>query len=223
MKNETKQALLKQSTWVRLPVIALFLVLLAIMMPVVMAVSLVGWIGRLVYGQTSEAVVAFGTNVGCWFEQAIVYVTSEAERRPFPFEDMDCPSDRSMVAGPVGRSRSSVVEPAAASVKAPPYSGDQAKPAGAAEPEAGLSKKTSRKAKSRTSKQATKKANGKKIAASKKVTKKKMTNKKVTKKTGKKPSARNKTGARKTDSRTASSDRQSSATGPEQSGPSSDS
>jgi len=94
MKNETREALSDQATWLRLPIMLLFFLLLQVATPLLIAVSLVAWLMRLFTGQQPQGVIDFGQTLGEWFDRTSNYLCGGAQRRPFPFEDHDCPSDR---------------------------------------------------------------------------------------------------------------------------------
>jgi len=94
MKDETRAALTDQGTWMRLPAMLLFFLLLQVATPLLIAVSLVAWLMRLFTGRQPQGVVEFGKTIGEWFDRTADYLCGGAHRRPFPFEDHDCPSDR---------------------------------------------------------------------------------------------------------------------------------
>jgi len=94
MKDGTRAALSDQTTWLRLPVMLLFFLLLQVATPLLIVVSVVGWLIRLFTGQQPEGVVDLGRTLGQWFDRCADYLCGGAQRRPFPFEDHDCPSDR---------------------------------------------------------------------------------------------------------------------------------
>lgn len=96
MKDETRAALTDRNTWLQLPTLLLFFLLLVIVTPVLVLVSLVGWVMLLVTGERSEGVTEFGQDLAEWYAQTARYLTGGAERRPFPFEDLDCPRDEPM-------------------------------------------------------------------------------------------------------------------------------
>ncbi|MEN1729399.1 MAG: DUF4389 domain-containing protein, partial [Pseudomonadota bacterium] len=94
MKDETRANLSDSATWMRLPVMVLFFVLLQVATPLLIVVSLVGWIIRLISGEQPQGVIDFGRMIAEWFSRTADYLCGGAQRRPFPFEDHDCPSDR---------------------------------------------------------------------------------------------------------------------------------
>ncbi len=102
MDDQTRDSLSNRDSWARLPVMLLFFLLLAIAAPLLAVVSLAGWVMRLINGRQPEGVVEFGQTLADWFACTARYLTGGAERRPFPFEDLDCPSDRP----PAARSKS---------------------------------------------------------------------------------------------------------------------
>jgi hypothetical protein len=104
MEDKTRAALTDQATWLRLPVMLLFFLMLVVATPLLIVVSAVGWLIRLFTGEQPEGVVEFGQAIGKWFRRCTDYLCGAAERRPFPFEDHDCPSDR-VVAEPRGARR----------------------------------------------------------------------------------------------------------------------
>jgi len=191
MKDETRAALKDQNTWLKLPVMLLFFLLLAIVTPVLILVSFVGWIILLVSGQRSEGVTEFGQTLAKWYAQTARYLTGGAERRPFPFEDLDCPRDEPMAASGV----------AAASHAKSAASGSSAQPAAerpARAPETSVSGKTPEKtaAGKSGSKKSSSKKSGSRKAGSKKASGKKSTSKKASrKKAGSKKAASKKTTA----------------------------
>jgi hypothetical protein len=105
MEEKTRAALSDQETWLRLPVMLLFFLMLVVATPLLIVVSSVGWLIRLFTGEQSDGVIEFGQDIGRWFRRCSDYLVGAAERRPFPFEDHDCPSDRAVVES--SRSRSS--------------------------------------------------------------------------------------------------------------------
>lgn len=123
MKDETRAALSDQGTWLRLPVMLLFFLLLQVATPLLIVVSLVAWFMRLFTGQQPQGVIEFGQTIGKWFDRTADYLCGGAQRRPFPFEDHDCPSDRAADRQPSSRS----------SVGSSDQRGDAGTPVGTAE------------------------------------------------------------------------------------------
>lgn len=93
MDDKTRKALTNPSTWSKGAVMLLFFLMLAVVTPLLVLVSLVGWVGLLVSGRTPVQVSDFGRGLADWYVQTVRYLTGNASRRPFPFEDLDCPSD----------------------------------------------------------------------------------------------------------------------------------
>jgi hypothetical protein len=118
MKDETRAALTDRDTWLRLPVMLLFFLLLQVATPLLIVVSLVAWLMRLFTGQQPQGVIDFGRSLGEWFDRCSDYLCGGAQRRPFPFEDHDCPSDRAADDEPPPRAAAS--SPAAARSADPP-------------------------------------------------------------------------------------------------------
>ncbi len=193
MNEQTRKALKNPETWLRLPVMVLFFVMLMIATPLLIVVSLYAWVVLLVTGGWPESVLRYGKDIGAWFERASRYLTGAADRRPFPFEDLDCPRDPAPV--PVTRVASpnpAQEIPAAAApasddrgVKDRSDSDRSAKPAGdqgkSPSSEASDSKKAGKKAskkktaakkKARSKKAGAKKSAGKKAGGKKQATKK---------------------------------------------------
>lgn len=195
MNEQTRKALKNPETWLRLPVMALFFVMLLMATPLLMAVSLYAWFVLLLTGEWPGSVLRYGKDLGAWFERASRYLTGAADRRPFPFEDLDCPRDPVPVPG----ARAASAKPAKASPAAPTRAnsddrvvnggsdvGRPAKPAGNQDPtpsgtasgskKAGkkksASKKQTRRKKSAAKKSAGKKTGSKKAAAKKSAKKK---------------------------------------------------
>jgi hypothetical protein len=166
--EKTRKALTNPSTWSKGAAMLLFFLLLLVVTPLLMLVSLVGWIGLLINGRTPDPVSEFGRGLAAWYDRTARYLTGSAARRPFPFEDLDCPPDeprRATSAGMAeGASRSS------ASSDSPPSSATAGQSASAAQaPAQAGARKTPRKkvaAKKKTTRK--KKAAGKKKTAAKK-------------------------------------------------------
>ena len=112
MDEQTREALTNRASWLKGAVLLLFYLLLLVATPVLIVISLVGWISLLISGQVPSGVRDFGREMACWFEQTARYLTGNASRRPFPFEDLDCPRDEPgehvarMSAGDQGRTDS---------------------------------------------------------------------------------------------------------------------
>ena len=75
MNDRTREALSNTDTWARLPVMLLFYLLLAIATPLLMVVSLAGWVMRLFTGERTEGVTEFGDTLAAWFSQTARYLT----------------------------------------------------------------------------------------------------------------------------------------------------
>ncbi len=188
MDEDTRQALTNGATWIRGATMLLFFLLLVVTTPLLIIVSLFGWFGLLIKGRVPEAVGDFGHSLAGWYEQTARYLTGNASRRPFPFEDLDCPSDEPD-ARPAPASRSS----------SPAMQSSDGTTAGSQS--VGRNKATRKKA---GSKKAGKKKSGGKKSASKKASGKKASNKKSGKKKASGKSATRKA-AGKTSSSTAAS------------------
>jgi hypothetical protein len=93
MDEQIRQALSNRASWIKGATLLLFFLLLAVATPILIVISLFGWFGLLIKGQVPTGVRDFGQDLACWYEQTVRYVTGNASRRPFPFEDLDCPSD----------------------------------------------------------------------------------------------------------------------------------
>jgi hypothetical protein len=93
MKNETREAIGNSETWVRGLTYLLFFALLTVISPIAILVSLYGWLVLLWTGRTPDPVIKFGATLADWYRQAVRYITANGTRRPFPFEDLDCPRD----------------------------------------------------------------------------------------------------------------------------------
>ena len=171
MDEQTREALTNRAAWLKGAVLLLFYLLLLVATPVLIVISLVGWIGLLIKGQVPSGVRDFGRELACWFEQTARYLTGNASRRPFPFEDLDCPSDEPGEQGaqmPTGNQ-----QPAGSEAKADADNG-------------------------RSTPAAEKKESGKKESGKKKTGKKRATKKKTSKKkSAKKKSAKKKSGKKK--------------------------
>jgi hypothetical protein len=109
MKDETRKALTNRNSWIRGATLLLFYCLLLVVTPVLVVASLAGWVMLLVNGRVPSAVSDFGQNVADWYAQTARYITGNAHRRPFPFEDLDCPSDDLPVRG-AGAARATPAE-----------------------------------------------------------------------------------------------------------------
>ncbi|MFU8832808.1 MAG: DUF4389 domain-containing protein [Wenzhouxiangella sp.] len=105
MEERTRKALSDKETWLRAPVLLLFYFLLVLVTPVLMLVSVVGWFALLIRGHVPGEISDLGRQLAAWLDQTARYLTGGASRRPFPFEDLDCPADKpaSHVAGPTVR------------------------------------------------------------------------------------------------------------------------
>ncbi len=105
MEERTRKALSDKETWLRAPVLLLFYLLLVLVTPVLMLVSVVGWFALLIRGHVPNEISDLGRQLAAWLDQTARYLTGGASRRPFPFEDLDCPTDKpaSQVAGPYAR------------------------------------------------------------------------------------------------------------------------
>ncbi len=183
MKDETRAALTDRNTWFQLPTLLLFFLLLVIVTPVLILVSLVGWVMLLVTGERSEGVTEFGQDLAEWYAQTARYLTGGAERRPFPFEDLDCPRDEPMATSGGGvashartTSKGSRAQPAAEKPDRVPETTPST-----TSPETPAARKSGRK-KTGSKKTVSKKASGKKStgkkASSKKASSKKTESKK---------------------------------------------
>jgi len=93
MKDETREALRDSETWARGLTYLLFFALLILVSPFAILVSLYGWLMLLWTGRTPEQVVEFGATLADWYHRTLRYITANGVRRPFPFEDLDCPRD----------------------------------------------------------------------------------------------------------------------------------
>lgn len=201
MKDETRAALKDQNTWLKLPVMLLFFLLLAIVTPVLILVSFVGWVILLVTGQRSEGVTEFGQTLAKWYSQTARYLTGGAERRPFPFEDLDCPRDEPMAASGVAAasrtkpasSKSSAQTAVEKPARAPETRVPEKSPEKSAAGKSGSKKSSSKKSSSKKS--ASKKAGSKKAGSNKASGKKSTARKASSKKAGSKKSASKKTTA----------------------------
>jgi hypothetical protein len=160
-------------------------VLLAVVTPLLVLVSLVGWIGLLFNGRTPEPVVEFGQSLADWYARTARYLTGNARRRPFPFEDMDCPADDPGVGRTARPGVSKSAEPASKPVDEPAdKSSDKSGEPGrsGSRPEPSVAAKPASKSKPGGKKASQKKAGQKK--ASKKSTRKKASKKSAGKKAG---------------------------------------
>lgn len=179
MDEKTRQSLSNPSTWTRGAVMLLFFVLLAVVTPLLVLVSLVGWIGLLFNGRTPEPVVEFGQSLADWYARTARYLTGNARRRPFPFEDMDCPADEPGVTRTARPGAAKPSAPASQPVGGSPASHSPARSGqpdrSGSEPEPALGGKSAGR----------KKASGKK-SSQKKATRKKASKKSTAKKAGKK-------------------------------------
>ncbi|TVQ40923.1 MAG: DUF4389 domain-containing protein, partial [Wenzhouxiangella sp.] len=189
MNEQTRKALKNPETWLRLPVMALFFAMLLIATPLLIGLSLYTWVMLLIKAEVPESVARFGKELGDWFSRTSRYLSGAASRRPFPFEDLDCPRDpvpsRPSGSAAASRAASQSESPVSPTPKktAAESSREPASPSAAEQP-AGetVSPKPARK------KSTGKKAGGKKKAGksqSKKTTRKKASAKSA-KKTGKK-------------------------------------
>ncbi len=159
------KALSDRDTWLRAPVLLLFYLLLVLVTPVLVLVSVVGWFALLIRGRVPDEVSDLGRNLAAWYEQTARYLTGGARRRPFPFEDLDCPTDEPdrPGAGPAAFKTRSAGAPLAAS-SGPTAGGAQTSSKKKSAKKTGqkkISKKTSKK------KTGKKKAGGKKSAVKK--------------------------------------------------------
>ena len=93
MNEHTRKALKNPETWLRLPVMALFFAMLLIATPLLIGVAVYAWAMLLFTAEVPSSVTRFGKDMGAWFDRASRYLTGAAARRPFPFEDLDCPRD----------------------------------------------------------------------------------------------------------------------------------
>jgi len=177
MDDETRAALSDQATWLRLPVMLLFYLLLVVAAPLLIVVSAVGWLIRLFTGEQPDGVVEFGQTIGKWFRRCSDYLCGAAERRPFPFEDHDCPSDRAAVeaSGPQGSRTGGAGERTASASSGSPAPAPKevsSGPASEVDEKAVATRKASKK-KATRKKAAKKKSRGKKASSKKTAAKKK--------------------------------------------------
>ncbi|TVR97647.1 MAG: DUF4389 domain-containing protein [Wenzhouxiangellaceae bacterium] len=197
MDERMRAALKDPATWLRLPVMLLFFALLLIAVPVLIAVTIYGWCAQLLTGKVPDPVLELGRRLGDWLDRCARYLSGAAERRPFPFEDLDCPRDPPPWRAAAPSAPVRAAKPAAddLSERSPgsrspmpaessPAVAEAAKPASSNSAGKAGKKSTGKKAVSK--KTATKKAAGKKTAG-KKAAKKSSAKKKAGKK---KPSAR---------------------------------
>ena len=207
MDDQKRDSLSNRDSWARLPVMLLFFLLLAIAAPLLAVVSLAGWVMRLINGRQPEGVVEFGQTLADWFACTARYLTGGAERRPFPFEDLDCPSDHPPAArstsgeksvGQPGKAAEAPVSEAVSAVREKADNTSSERKAAnqvAAKPEA--DDKPAAADKTAARKQSAPKS-GQKKAGAKKTTNKKTANKKTaSKKTGSKKTASKKTASKK--------------------------
>jgi hypothetical protein len=165
MEDGTRKALSDRDTWLKAPVLLLFYLLLILVTPVLVLVSVVGWFALLIRGQVPQEVSELGRNLAAWYGQTARYLTGGAKRRPFPFEDLDCPADEPNQPAPVApkpRSTRNTVAESDNPVTAGKRSVDNEKPV-----EKKAVRKKSGKKKVAKKKTATKKASTRKSAAQK--------------------------------------------------------
>lgn len=94
MRQQTRAALTRPSTWSRLASYLLFYFLLIIAAPVLLVTSLAGWIHLLLKGRRHDELAGFGDRLGDWLGDATRFVAGSSEQRPFPFEDADLPLEQ---------------------------------------------------------------------------------------------------------------------------------
>lgn len=180
MEEQTREALTNRASWLKGAVLLLFYVLLVVATPILIVISLFGWIGLLFKGQIPSRVQDFGQDMACWYDQTARYLTGNASRRPFPFEDLDCPRDEP----------SHVPEPSAGSMA---QGRDRASMASASESPQAAGGRTDSEIRADA-----KNADGKAAAAGKKSGKKAGRKKAGKKKAGKKKTAKNQPAGKKT-------------------------
>ncbi len=214
MKDETRAALSDQGTWLRLPVMLLFFLLLQVATPLLIVVSLVAWFMRLFTGQQPQGVIEFGRTIGEWFDRTSDYLCGGAQRRPFPFEDHDCPSDRAPDPQPSSRSSARTTDqsgdtgPATRTAESPKAA---AAAQGAGTPEESVPKNS-------TGGDASSKALSSKKSPEKKSNSKPPSRQAAAKKSGKKKSAKKKSAKKKSASKTGSKKAAARKTNPEDPG-----
>lgn len=203
MNEQTKKALTNAETWLRLPVMALFFVMLLIATPLLIALALYAWILRLFRAEFPPTVVRFGKDLGAWFERSARYLTGAADRRPFPFEDLDCPRDPvpAARAAPASRPPTAIGSADEAGAQSPVVDAEpdqvSAKGVASAAKQAKADSQTDGAGTARTSKK--KSASGKKKAPGKSAKKKSASKKKAGKKSASKKAAKKKSSAVKQD------------------------
>jgi len=169
MDEQTRQALSNRASWIKGATLLLFFLLLLVATPMLIVVSLFGWIGLLVKGQVPSGIRDFGQDLARWYAQTTRYLTGNANRRPFPFEDLDCPSDEPSATPSATR------RPAASSKESSAAGASKAETPTSIGKQEAVGKKAGKKA---AKKKAGKKKTGKKKAAKKKAGKKKAGKKK---------------------------------------------
>jgi hypothetical protein len=179
MDETLRKSLTNRASWGRGGVMLLFFLMLLVVTPVLMVLSLAGWLMLLLRGQVPTAISTFGVELADWYGQTVRYLTGSARRRPFPFEDLDCPADDPPQAAASDRAQAAGSGRTSTGAGSVMRSGGaennlEEKPAGQPLADHRAGKKTA------TRKKANKKKAGKKTAAKKKSGKKKATAKTAT-------------------------------------------
>ena len=171
MDPNMQKALSNPQSWKKGAEMLLFFLILAVVTPLLMLISLVGWVFLLFRGQEPESIRVFGRSLAAWYAQTARYLTGDARRRPFPFEDLDCPTDEppvtvtaeefqgspgqvsKPVTRPTGQAQAAAVSPGTTAAKNAPIKKAGSKKAGskkAAKKKAGSRKAVSKKVDSKT-------------------------------------------------------------------------
>lgn len=188
MDERMRAALKNPATWLRLPVMLLFFALLLIAVPVLIAVAIYGWCAQLLTGKIPDPVVKLGRRMGDWLDRSARYLSGAAERRPFPFEDLDCPRDPPPRRAAAPSEPIRAAKPAAGGLST--RSADSPQPTPAEAPPAAAD--TAKLGSSKSAGKAGKKSTGKKKASKKTASKKTASKKTAGKKTAKKSTAKKK-------------------------------
>lgn len=76
-----------KSTWLRILFVALFWVIFHVTQLVILAVAIGQCLFSLFTGSPNEQLMKLGDNLGRYVQEIIAFVTFNADKRPFPFND----------------------------------------------------------------------------------------------------------------------------------------
>lgn len=86
-KDELKENLKSQDTWLRLLFIIIYGVVLWALSIVLVIVVVFQFLSVLLMGETQKNLLKFGAGISVYVKQVVAYLTFNSEYKPFPFGD----------------------------------------------------------------------------------------------------------------------------------------